>query len=82
RIEGAGFFQGSGGGAGYGRKTLKQVCLEEGFDSTEILAQLRERDIEANEEQTLREIADRIGVHPKEILPSLMRVAQGDTDGR
>ncbi|MCA9439336.1 MAG: DUF4405 domain-containing protein [Candidatus Omnitrophica bacterium] len=81
-IEGAGFFQGAGGGAGYGRKTLKQVCLEEGIDPTEILARLRERGVEATEDQNLREIADRIGVHPKEILPSLVRVAQADVDPR
>jgi hypothetical protein len=38
--------------------------------------------IEASKDQTLRDIADRIEVHPKEVLPSLLRVAQGHVDNR
>lgn len=59
---------GGGAGSGFGRQTLEQVCLNAGVDVQEAIATLKAGGIEARAGDTLRDVADRAGVRPPEIV--------------
>lgn len=54
-------------GAGMGRKMLKQFCSDEGIELTWAISQLKNQGVTARETMTMREIADALGVHPREL---------------
>jgi uncharacterized membrane protein YgcG len=62
-----------GGGFGIGRLTLRQYCEQEGLDVETAVAKLKENNVEANPDTTIREIADNAGLHPSVIRDILGR---------
>lgn len=58
-------------GRGMGRKTLRQVCADEGLDLTIAIEKLRAADVEADADERIREIATRTGLRPSELLDIL-----------
>ena len=58
---------------GMGQKTLKQFCTDEGIELSWAISHLRSEGFAARETMTIREIADRAGVHPRE-LRSILQV--------
>jgi len=63
--------RGYGGGRGLGRISLAQLCNEEGLDVSSALARLQEKGLRVSESQTLREISDRLGAHPRDLVQIL-----------
>jgi len=59
---------GSGFGGGYGRMTLQDACKAEKVDLQAALDRLTKAGIEAQSQQTLRQIADTSGKRPSEVL--------------
>uniref|UniRef100_A0A832LWG5 DUF4405 domain-containing protein n=1 Tax=Caldimicrobium thiodismutans TaxID=1653476 RepID=A0A832LWG5_9BACT len=60
-------------GKGLGRKTLKALSEELGFDYLKARENLRKKGIEIKEDETLREIADRYQKRPIEILAESLK---------
>jgi len=54
-------------GIGIGRKTLSQFCSDEGVDLSRAISTLQSRGLTARETMTMREIADSLGIHPREM---------------
>lgn len=59
-------------GSGLGRKTLKEVCQELNLDLETAKKKLLSRNIQMKEEESLREVADRYGTRPIEILKIIL----------
>jgi len=59
-------------GKGLGKKTFKQICTENKIDLQKTLAKLKNKGINAKEMDTLREIADKNGTSPIEILVEIL----------
>jgi uncharacterized membrane protein YgcG len=59
---------GSGFGGGYGRMTLQDICLSENIDLQTALDRLTKAGIQAQPEQTLRQIANTSGKRPSEVF--------------
>ncbi len=62
---------GGGGGRGYGRMTLGELCSQEGMGLDQVLSRLAGLGINATESQTIRDLADQLHVNPYEVLPLL-----------
>ena len=58
-------------GGGYGKMSLKEVSIEEGFDLEKALNLIHEKGFDATENSTLKEIAAALHVKPIELLDSL-----------
>jgi len=54
-------------GGGWGAKTVKSFSLELGLDLAFVLEKLKKEGIEARGDETLRELADRKGISPREL---------------
>lgn len=54
-------------GGGMGQKTLRQFCSDEGIELSWALSRLRNEGFTVRDTMTMREIADRAGVHPREL---------------
>lgn len=66
---------GSGGsGKGYGRMTIEEVARDSGVSVDEILKVLESNGIDANANNTIKDIASDHGMHPSEIV----RMIKGD----
>ncbi len=59
---------GTGFGGGYGRMTLQDVCAAEKMELQTALDRLTKAGIQAQSQQTLRQIADTSGKRPSEVL--------------
>lgn len=57
-----------GSGSGFGRQTLADVCRASGVDVQQAIAALKAKGIQADAGERLRDIADRAGVRPPEII--------------
>jgi hypothetical protein len=55
------------GGFGIGQKTLRQFCTDEGINLAWAISRFRNGGVTVHETMTMREIADSIGVHPREL---------------
>jgi hypothetical protein len=53
---------------GYGRSSLKEVCKKLHIPLSEALTRLKTKGITANPQNSLREIGQRVGLRPVEIL--------------
>ncbi len=73
---GAGRGAGGGGGTGFGRQTLEQVCRAAGVDVQQAIAMLEAEGVQAEADETLRDIADRAGVRPPEIVDLIEAMPQ------
>jgi len=74
--QGGGGFGGGrqgGGGFGVGRLTLRQYCDQEGLDVESAVAKLKENNVEAKPDTSIRDIADSAGLHPSVIRDILGR---------
>ena len=69
---------GGGGGRGLGQMTLAQLCQEESVDMETALARLREQNIEASGDHPIREIANQLGMHPRDILGFITQTNTAD----
>jgi len=58
-------------GRGYGKLSLKEASIEEGFDLKNALKRIQEKGFNATEDSTLREISGSLHVKPIELLESL-----------
>jgi len=63
----------SRGGFGIGRLTLRQYCNQERLNVGTAITRLRENDVEAKPNASIREIADASGLHPSVIRDILGR---------
>ncbi len=54
-------------GGGMGRMTLRQFCSDEAIELSRAISQLKKQGAKARETMTMREIADSLGVHPREL---------------
>jgi len=61
------------GGFGIGRLTLRQYCNQERLNVETAITRLRENDVEAKPNASIREIADASGLHPSVIRDILGR---------
>ncbi|MEN2985589.1 MAG: DUF4405 domain-containing protein [Thermodesulfovibrionaceae bacterium] len=59
-------------GKGLGKKTLKQICEENKLEVQTILKKLKNKGIIANGKDTLREIADKNGTSPIDVLVEVL----------
>jgi hypothetical protein len=57
-----------GSGSGFGQQTLEDVCRASGVDVQQAIAALKAKGIQAGARERLRDIADRAGVRPPEII--------------
>ena len=73
---GSGEGQGPGAGSsfGMGRKTLREVCADEGVPVETAIATLRAAGIEAQSDENMRAVAERSGKNPHDLL-TLMKPA-------
>lgn len=55
-------------GQGYGRMTIEDLADQLNVETKEILIQLKSNNIDANPEQTIKDIATDNGLHPSEIV--------------
>jgi hypothetical protein len=55
------------GGMGFGKKTLKSVCTENGLDVATVLETLVQEGIQAAPDQSIRDIADSTGIAPSDL---------------
>jgi len=60
-------------GFGIGRLTLQQYCDQEGLDVETAIAKLKENDVEARPNTSIRDMADASGLHPSVIRDILGR---------
>ena len=72
---GAGPGGGGGGGSGFGRQTLEQACRAAGVDVQQAIAALAAEGVQAGASERLRDIADRAGVRPPEIVEMIEAMA-------
>ncbi|MBN2136884.1 MAG: DUF4405 domain-containing protein [Sedimentisphaerales bacterium] len=63
---------------GMGRMTLNEFCISEGIELNATIARLRDKGFTADAEMTMREIADRAGIHPSQMREILE--LEGDCD--
>ncbi|MBN2446118.1 MAG: DUF4405 domain-containing protein [Phycisphaerae bacterium] len=63
---------GAGGGQGMGRQTLRQYCASVGVDLEVAIQRLRDANLEASADKSLREIADSGNRHPRD-LPAIIK---------
>ncbi len=61
------------GGGGVGLMTLEKFCSTEQLELAEALKKLQNQGIQADASMTMRAIADRAGVHPRELRNLLFR---------
>ncbi len=54
-------------GGGMGQKTLRQFCADEGMQVSWAISHLQSRGLTVRDTMTMREVADSLGVHPREI---------------
>lgn len=59
-------------GRGIGKKTLKQICVENKIDINKAIAKLRNKGFEVNQEETLKQIADKNNTSPIEVLVEIL----------
>lgn len=59
-------------GKGLGKKTLKQICEENKIDLQKALVKLKNKGLNAKERDTLKEIADKNGTSPIEVLINIL----------
>jgi len=65
--------QGTGGhgpgraGGGMGRKTLRQFCTDEGILLSWAISHLQSQGLAVRDTVTMREVADSLGIHPREM---------------
>lgn len=59
-------------GKGIGRKTLKQICEENKLDVSVIIRKLKNNGINAKDKDTMREIAEKNGTNPIDILIQIL----------
>lgn len=64
---GGGAGHGGGAGRGFGQMTLSQYCRQAGFDIDVAVGKLNKEGFQAEEDMTIRAIADSVGAHPSEI---------------
>ena len=64
---------GGRGGYGIGRLTLRQYCDEQGLDVETALKRLKESNVQAKPDTSIRDIADSAGLHPSVIRDILGR---------
>jgi hypothetical protein len=62
---------GGGGGRGYGRMTLGQLCTQENIAIDQAIVRLVALGVNATEDQSLRDLADQLGMNPSQVLPIL-----------
>ena len=55
-------------GTGMGKKTLNAICSEKGISLEEVLARLKQKGIEANPNDKLKDVASKLGKTPMEIF--------------
>jgi hypothetical protein len=55
-------------GTGMGKKTLNAICSEKGRSIEEVLARLKQKGIEANPNDSLKDVASKLGKTPMEIF--------------
>lgn len=65
---------GNGGGRGYGRMTLGQLCTQENIPVDQAIGRLAGLGVNATESQSLRDLADQLGMLP----PQILTVIQGE----
>jgi hypothetical protein len=58
-------------GAGYGQKTLKEVCDESGIELNQAIAVLERNGIAAKGSDTLKSLAAQAGVRPRDLVDTL-----------
>lgn len=56
-----------GAGRGTGQKTLGQFCSDEGIELSWAISHLRNQGLTIRDTMTVREIADAVGVHPRDL---------------
>lgn len=59
-------------GRGIGKKTLKQICVENKIDINKAIAKLRNKGFEVNQEETLKQIADKNNTSPIEVFVEIL----------
>lgn len=72
---GYGGSRGGGGGGGFGRQTLAEACRTLGVDVPQVIAVLKAEGVEASANETLRDIAERAGVRPPDIVEMIRATA-------
>ena len=55
-------------GTGMGKKTLNAICSEKGLSLDDVLARLKQKGIEANPNDKLKDVASKLGKTPMEIF--------------
>ena len=55
-------------GTGMGKKTLNAICSEKGLSIEEVLARLKQKGIEVNPNDSLKDVASKLGKTPMEIF--------------
>lgn len=68
---GPGAFGAPGGGGGYGRKSLEQVCAESNVDLATAIAALKDKGVTANGGDNVRTLATNAGMNPGELLEAV-----------
>ena len=68
---GPGPIAGPGGGGGFGRKSLEQVCAESNVDVNAAIAALKEKGITASASDNVRNLANSAGMNPGELLEAV-----------
>ena len=58
---------GGGGGGGMGRLTLADHCASEGLKADSFIAEMKAQGIQVTETTTLRELANALKVHPRDV---------------
>lgn len=64
---------GGGEGGGFGKLSLAQASVQEGFDLQKVLAFLSSKQINATPQSTLRELSKSLGTTPTELMETLKR---------
>ncbi len=60
-----------GGGRGYGRMTLGDLCAQENISLEQAIKNLERMGVKATESHSLRDLADQLGMNPSQLLPVL-----------
>jgi len=58
-------------GKGYGRMTIMEVAVDLHIEASEIIEILKTNNIEATKNETIKDIAEKSGLHPSEIMKML-----------
>jgi hypothetical protein len=61
-------------GTGLGKKTIEMICAEKGFSIDETLSRLKDKGVDAEPGDRLKDLANRMGKKPTDIL----RIIQGE----